>query len=253
MRDSIPIFVGYDERERVGYPVFCQSVLARTRARVSFHPVRGEKVHGSTKFNPERFKVAEDCGYSGWAIWAECDMLCLADVEELVALADSYMGVLVAKHEYKTKHPVKFLGQPNPDYERKNWSSLMLINCRSAGWQRLGTTTHNPKNGHPWTLEDLHRFRFLDEDRIGALPLEWNHLVGEYEPNPGAKLAHFTVGLPIWPEYAGCEFSDAWRAERESMLHFDGRGNGTLAKVHVQGAPFTSEHVRPILDELARL
>jgi hypothetical protein len=206
----IPIFVGLDHRESVGYHVFCHSVLARTKAEVAFYPVRGTKVVGSTQFNPGRFDVARQMGYRGFALWAECDMLMLADVEELMALADSRCGVMVAKHAYETKFPVKFLGQPNPQYPRKNWSSLMLINARHAAWERL---QHKPR-----TLEELHRFAFLDEDRIGSLPLEWNHLVSEYEPNPNAKLAHFTVGLPIWPEYENCEYAPEWRKERDDML-----------------------------------
>lgn len=213
----IPIYVGFDPREEVGYHVFCRSVLARTKANVSFHPVRGHKVEGSTSFNAERFNVARDMGYRGWGIWAECDMLCMGDVEELMGYADSYCDVVVAKHGYKTKHKKKFLGQHNPDYERKNWSSLMLINAGHASWRRL-ERPYCEKTGHPWTLSDLHRFKFIDNERIGSMPLEWNHLVGEYEKNKKAKLAHFTIGLPCWPEYADCEFSDAWRAERDAML-----------------------------------
>lgn len=215
----INIFVGVDDREVVGFHVFCHSVLARTKARVAFHPVRGTKVEGSTTFNPERFGIAEQMRYSGWGIWAECDMLCLADIEELLAYRDPYCDVVCAKHIYQTKHRTKFLGQPNPDYERKNWSSLMLINARQASWQRIPFGYRNAVGGQvPYTLSDLHRFKFIDEDRIGALPLEWNHLVSEYEPNQKAKLAHFTIGLPCWPEYADCEYADAWRKERDAML-----------------------------------
>jgi hypothetical protein len=206
----IPIFVGLDHRESVGYHVFCHSVLARTKAEVAFHPVRGTKVVGSTQFNPGRFDVARQMGYRGWGIWAECDQIVLADIEEVMQYADESCGVVVAKHDYQTKHPVKFLGQANPDYPRKNWSSFMLINCRNAAWERL--------QYKPRTLEELHRFAFMDEDRIGELPLAWNHLVSEYEPNPEAKLAHFTVGLPIWPEYENCEYAPEWRKERDIMI-----------------------------------
>jgi hypothetical protein len=210
----IPIYVGYDSREAVGYSVFCHSVLSRTKARVSFHPVRGEKVVGSTQFNAERFSIARECGYRGWAVWAESDMLCLADIEELMEYADPYCDVVVAKHDYRTKHPVKFLGQANEDYPRKNWSSLMLVNCGHAAWERLAHKSY--------TLPQLHRFEFLDEARIGALPLEWNHLVGEYAPNPVVKLAHFTIGLPIWAPYSGWEYAADWHRELAEMLDYEG-------------------------------
>jgi len=200
--------------------VFCHSVLSRTKARVAFYPMSGEKVEGSTTFNAQRFNVAHEMGYSGWAIWADGDMLCRADVEELMIYKDSYCDVVVAKHSYKTKHPVKFLGQPNPDYPRKNWSSLMLINCGAAVWRRVQAL--NP------SLSDLHRFsdtvaergrrvQLFDQARIGALPLEWNWLVGEYKYNSASKLVHFTIGTPCWPEYAECDYADEWHREVELM------------------------------------
>lgn len=208
---TIPVFVGYDQREAVAYSVFCHSVLTRTKARVAFYPMRGDVVHGSTTFNPERFKVAKEMGYRGWAIWADGDMLCRADIEELMDFADPYCDVLVAKHRYQTKHSTKFLGQPNPDYPKKNQSSLMLINCGQASWQRI--------EQKQYTLSQLHRFEFVDEARIGELPLDWNWLVGEYDYNPAAKLVHFTIGSPCWQEYADCDYAEEWHRELAAMTH----------------------------------
>jgi hypothetical protein len=217
----IHIWCGYDEREVVGFPVFCHSVLARTKSEVAFYPVRGDKVVGSTTFNAGRFDVARKMGYRGWAIFADAvDMLCLADVDELLAMADSGVDVMVSPHDYKTKFPVKFLGQSNPDYPGKNRTSLMLINCGGAVWERLLYLDPKP------TLSQLHSLpstftskgRLHPGFRVGHLPLAWNHLVSEYEPNPQAKLAHFTIGLPIWPEYENCEYAPEWRKERDAML-----------------------------------
>ena len=179
----------------------------------------GGPVIGATTFNPERFNVAREMGYRGWAIWADGDMLCRTDIDEVMAYADPYCDVVVAKHDYKTKHPVKFLGQPNHDYPRKNWSSVMLINCGNAAWHRLAVG-HSQKDGQPYTLQDLHRFKFVDEDRIGALPLEWNWLVSEYAFNQAAKLVHFTIGSPCWREYADCDYADEWHEESARMTGF---------------------------------
>ena len=219
---SLSIYVGYDERERVGYHVCASSILRRTSLDVAFHPVRGQKVVGSTQFNPGRFDIARRNGYRGWALWCEADMLFRADVEELLAYADPRFDVLVVPHDYRTKFATKFLGQPNPDYPRKNQSSLMLVNCMGAAWQRLAEGKREGGAYRPWTLEELHRFEFIEPGRIGALPPEWNHLILECDPNPAAKICHFTVGLPVWPEYAHCEFADEWRAEREAMLSYAG-------------------------------
>ena len=210
----IPIFVGYDPREAVAYSVFCHSVLRNTREKIAFYPMRGDSVVGSTSFNAERFKVAKEMGYRGWAIWSECDMLMRpgTDIADLMRYADSWCDVVVAKHSYRTKHPVKFLGQKNEDYPRKNWSSLMLINCAHESWRRLEHTE--------FSLSELHRLAFIKDDRIGALPLEWNWLVGEYDFNEKAKLAHFTVGTPCWEEYSNSDYADEWRAEKAMMLNY---------------------------------
>jgi hypothetical protein len=210
----IRIFVGYDPREAIGYPVFCSSVMARTDEAVSFTPVRGEKTpESSTSFNYGRFDVAEQCGYRGWAIWAECDMLARADIAELWAMRRIDYDVMVVKHDYRTRHPVKFLGQKNEDYPRKNWSSLMLINCAGAAWQRM-------RHHKGWTGPELHRLAFLNDARIGALAPEWNHLVGEYAPNPQARIAHFTIGLPCWQPYDAWEFGGEWAEELAATVSF---------------------------------
>src|SRR5678809_759768 len=124
MRPQIPLFCGYDPREAIGYSVFCHSVLRRTRAQVSFTPLCGEQVHGaSNRFNKIRFEIAERLGFKGWGLWADGDMLCRWDIEELWSQRDNHCDLMVVKHDYTTKHPTKFLGQPNEDYPRKNWSS----------------------------------------------------------------------------------------------------------------------------------
>jgi hypothetical protein len=47
--------------------------------------------------------------------------------------------------------------------------------------------------------------QWLADEFIGELPAEWNHLVGVNEPNPDAKLVHFTLGVPSMDGYATCE------------------------------------------------
>lgn len=193
----------------MGYSVFCSSVIRRTKARVAFHPLCGDRVEGSTQFNAERWRIAAECGYRGWAVWAESDMLCRADIAELVWAADPRYAVMVAKHDYRTKFPVKFLGAANPDYPRKNWSSLQLINCEHPAWRRLEEADYS--------LADRHRFRFMEDEEVGALGLEWNWLVSEYSHNPEARIAHFTIGLPCWAEYRDCDYAAEWFAERDEM------------------------------------
>jgi lipopolysaccharide biosynthesis glycosyltransferase len=217
MDKQIPVFVGYDGREAVAYSVFCHSVLSRTKAQVSFIPLCGDQEPGSSnRFNKIRFEIAERLGFKGWGIWADGDMLCRADIEEAWDLREKHYDVMVVKHEYSTKHPIKFLGQANEDYPRKNWSSFMLVNAGNYPWRKI--TKEYVAQAKP---SHLHRFEFLKDERIGDLPKEWNWLVSEYEFNPQAKLAHFTVGSPCWPQYSKCDYADEWRSELRQVNHFE--------------------------------
>jgi hypothetical protein len=69
------------------------------------------------------------------------------------------------------------------------------------------------------TGAELHQFAFISDNRIGYLPKEWNHLVLEQEPNPDAKIVHFTLGVPAFPHYSDCEFADEWAREAVRMNH----------------------------------
>jgi len=213
------IFVGYDPREAVAYHTFCQSVLEKASAPVSFVPLAANTLagvyerttphDGSNAFTYSRFLVPFLCGFDGWALFADGDMVCNADICDLFSLADASKAVSVVKHDYKTKHPVKYLGAPNPDYPRKNWSSLVLWNCGHPANEVL-----TPQMVETMSGAYLHRFMWLKDDLIGTLPKTWNHLVGEY-PKHKAALHHYTLGIPAFDDYADCDNADLWHAAFE--------------------------------------
>lgn len=217
----INIYVGYDEREAIAYHVFCQSVLSKASKPVRFSPLSLNSMNGiykethsdgSNAFIYSRFLVPFLQGYNGWAIFADGDMTCHDDIVKLFELRDESKAVIVVKHEYKTKHPVKYLGNKNEDYPRKNWSSVILFNCGHPSNYCL-----TPEVIENSTGSYLHRFSWLNEDEIGELPIEWNWLDSEYSENESAKLIHYTIGTPCFTDYqsAGqaskwwCEYNDA--------------------------------------------
>jgi hypothetical protein len=181
----------------VAWHVCTESIMAHTRANVAFYPVRGMQRDGSTGFAYERFLVPYHCGFNGRAIFLDGDMLVRADIAELWDSWQSHLGVMVVKHDYKTKYPVKFLGQKNEDYPRKNWSSVILWEC---GFFPNRVLTPEYVSQHPGS--HLHRFGWLKDEQIGSLPPSWNVLVREQELSRGDKLRHFTVGTPCFAEYA---------------------------------------------------
>ncbi len=219
----IRVFIGYDPREAVAYNVLAHSIQARASEPVSIAPLmlsqlktvltRERHPLQSTDFSFSRFLTPYLSDYGGWSVFMDCDMLVLKDIAELWKLRDDRYAVMVVKHDHVPKESVKFLGEPQSKYEKKNWSSVMLFN--NARCRALTPDYVNRASG----LE-LHQFKWFDSDGlIGALPDAWNHLVGYNPPRRDAALVHYTLGGPYFPEYAGCEYAKAWRAERDAMLH----------------------------------
>jgi lipopolysaccharide biosynthesis glycosyltransferase len=143
--------------------------------------------------------------YSGWAIFADGDMICQADICELWDLRDKSKAVQVVKHDYQTKATKKYLGNKNENYPRKNWSSVILWNCSHPDNRLL---TPEFIQNQPGSY--LHRFSWLDDELIGELPIEWNWLAIEYPENPDAKLIHYTLGTPCFRDYVNESMSDNW-------------------------------------------
>jgi len=110
------------------------------------------------------------------------------------------------------KEETKFLGAAQTKYEKKNWSSVMLMNCERC--RSLTPEFVNSASGL-----QLHQFKWLeDEELIGELPARWNHLVGYDPPSEGAALVHYTIGGPYFAEYVDCEYAAEWFRERDAML-----------------------------------
>jgi lipopolysaccharide biosynthesis glycosyltransferase len=205
----IDIVVGFDQREAVAYHTFCQSVIDNTSQPVRFtpliaHEINGQK-DGSNSFIYSRFLVPYLMGYKGWAIFADGDMVCIRDVTKLWEMRDDKYAVQVVKHDYKTKHSKKYLGNKNEDYPCKNWSSLVLWNCEHPAHRYL-----TPKHIDGLGGKFLHRFEWLNESEVGELPLTWNWLVMEYPTNEYAELLHYTIGTPCFKDYADCDMSSYW-------------------------------------------
>lgn len=145
--------------------------------------------------------------YNGLALFIDGDMIVTEDISNLFALADESKAVQVVQHDYKTKHPIKYLNQVNGDYPRKNWTSVMLFNCSHHDNKKLTPSYVETASG-----KELHRLEWTDN--IGALPIEWNWLPDEYGANPKAKLIHYTTGTPCFNEYATTPMADIWHKER---------------------------------------
>jgi lipopolysaccharide biosynthesis glycosyltransferase len=214
----IPVFVGYDPREAIAYHTCVNSIIRNSSQPVAIVPValnlfkEYSETHtdGSNHFIYTRFLVPYLMDYQGWAIFIDGDMIVRGDIAELWNLKEYTKDAMVVKHDYKTRMTEKYLGSPNEDYPRKNWSSVILWNC-GAIRNRILT----PEFVQQSTGAFLHRFSWIADERLGELPAEWNWLDVEYEYNPLAKLVHYTLGTPCFHEFADQgDFSDEWHRER---------------------------------------
>lgn len=214
---AIPVYVGYDPREAIAYHTCVNSIIRNASQPVAIIPValnlfrdyNETHTDGSNHFIYTRFLVPHLQQYTGWAIFIDGDMIVRGDIVELWELRNEYKDVMVVKHDYKTKMTEKYLGAKNENYPRKNWSSVILWNCSSYPNRQL-----TPDFVQRSTGAALHRFTWLEDERIGELPAEWNWLPDEYGPNSAAKLLHYTLGTPCFHEFADTPQGDEWHRER---------------------------------------
>ena len=220
----IPIFVGFDPREAVAYHVFANSIIRHSSKPVSISPLALKNLEGysenhsdgSNQFIYSRFLVPHLMEYEGWAIFADGDMLLRSDLNELWDLRDETKAVMVVKHDYQTRKSVKYLGSPNQNYPRKNWSSVVLWNCGHELNKRLTPSFISNSTG-----AELHRFTWVPDEMIGELPIEWNWLPDEFGENPHAKLLHFTLGTPCFFQSGDEPMANEWHSERMLTNHSD--------------------------------
>lgn len=222
--NSLKVCIGYDHREAIAYHVLAHSIMRRASRPVSIQPINLQQLRNvftrerspmqSTDFTYARFLTPYLADDGEVSIFMDCDMLCLEDIWQLVgvAKADPYKDVFVVKHDYTPVTEDKFLGAKQTAYPCKNWSSLIVFNGHRQAVRNLTPAYVN--KAEPM---ELHQFKWAQD--IGSLDTSWNHLVGEYLPNPHAKLVHFTLGGPYFRGYEKCEYADEWFDELRDMQH----------------------------------
>lgn len=224
----LQVHIGYDPREAKAFRVAADSIARNSAQPVAIRALDAAELYQerllwrpveqqgalemdhlsaapqSTRFANARF-VLPFVQRAGWALFVDCDVVFLADVAELFSLADPRYAVMCVQHRHEPAAATKMVDQPQTAYSRKNWSSVMLWNLNHPAHHRL---TLAQVNQYPGDL--LHRFFWLRDAEIGALPAEWNWLVG-VQPKPAApKIAHFTLGGPWLPGWGGAEHDEIW-------------------------------------------
>ncbi len=211
----IRVFIGMDERQPIAYNVAQFSLTQNSTVPVAVTPLLLTQLpikrRGLTSFTFSRYLVPWLCGYQGVALFADADILVRGDIAELADAAADAVSVV----------PHEVVDMPNGErvsvgFER---NAVMLFNCArctklTPEW--IDDTANHPNKLNTWA------------ESIGTLPKEWNHLVGYDRPNKDAKLAHFTMGIPCFPETKDDEFGEEWRYMHKKM-------NGTVSWKEIMG------------------
>lgn len=158
----------------------------------------------STEFSISRFFVMQ-LAREGMALFMDSDTLIRCDLVELFESVDPAKAVSVVQHNHQPLDRVKMDGQIQTRYDRKNWSSVACYNVDHPANRQLTDAKLNS-----WAGRALHRFAWLEDCEIGALDPAYNHLVGVNPPNPAAKIAHLTLGIPTMAGHEDCEFAAEW-------------------------------------------
>jgi hypothetical protein len=221
------VFIGWDSREDIAYQVCRHSIMARASIPVEVLPVKQQELRdqglytreadplASTEFTYTRFFVPCLAGYEGWALFCDCDFLWLADIKDLVALTEDRYAVMCVHHDHRPRESWKMDHRTQTIYPRKNWSSMVLYNCGHPANAALTPELANTETG-----AFLHRFAWLDDALIGAVPETWNWLEGWCEPpaHGHPNVVHFTRGGPWFDEWQEVEFGDLWKTEEAAFL-----------------------------------
>ncbi|HJN33555.1 MAG TPA: glycosyltransferase [Prochlorococcus sp.] len=229
----IPIYIGYDPRERAATNVLIDSLYQHSSLPLAITPLVTPQLEAqglfwrqpdpkqSTAFSFTRFLVPQLMDYQGWAIFMDCDMLCRGDIAKLWAQRNDQMSVMCVKHEHVPAETVKFLGEVQSAYPKKNWSSLMMLNCSRC--KALTVDYVNTATGL-----DLHRFHWLSGDhQIGAIEGGlWNYLVDVQDAldvsveQGGAHLLHWTLGGPWFRDQRtmGGVLAAEWFSARDDAM-----------------------------------
>ena len=210
------IFIGFDKSQEVAFHVLAHTLRKNSSIPISITSLDIRQLNfnrtwdplQSTEFTYTRFLVPHLCNFQGKALFMDSDMLCLGDVAELANLSMDGLALRVVKHNHVPTTTAKMVGQAQTVYPRKNWSSLMLMNCSELKVWSKEAVENRPAS---W----LHRFEPISDEKIGELPSGWNDLDVIY---PNTKLVHYTEGGPWLKNYTKHKYGEAWYQAREHFI-----------------------------------
>lgn len=228
----LKVFIGCDSRDQQAAEVCKYSILKHASIEVEVHFLEQAELQARSLFSRTieyedfetkeaehlytRFLVPYLCSYTGWAVYVDCDFLFIDDIAKLLELKNDRYAVQLVKHKYDPSARKKLNNRPHRQYPRKNWTSMMLINCEHPDSLKL---TLDFVNNEP--KDNLLRLEWVPNRSIGELKPEWNWLVGWHkEPTNGHPLAlHYTEGGPWLESARHVEYGVYWWQTCQEMKY----------------------------------
>lgn len=267
-KDIATIYVGYDPREDEPYKILKYTAKKYASKPINVYPIKQnimrqiglyrrvwqlgsselpkplnqsdiqhrDQIDGkpfATDFSFSRFLTPFLNRLEGWALFMDCDMFFRSDpIEIFQKYKDEKFALYCVKHNHTqaSQEKTKMYGNEQYNYDKKNWSSVMLFNCSHDAHKNLTVDDISTKSGRwlhtfQWIENYAHKNNLLFEDLIGDLPEEWNWLDGHTPSKIHAKNVHFTRGGPwfrgnVWePLDKQSEiYSTEWETIRDEYL-----------------------------------
>lgn len=213
---TYPIYIGYEEREHEAFEVCKFSMEINSIFDLDIRALKSQDIPEynrnfgepqSTDFTFTRFWVPYLCGYKGFSIFVDCDFLFLDDPDNLFDYVDKTKAVSVVQHpQYVPLGDFKMDNISQHRSKRKNWCSLMVFNNEHPACKSL---TPEYLNNHPQGI-DFHWLKWVDDEDIGSIPLEWN-VLDQYYHLLRPKAIHYTEGGPWFgSEFMNTRYADEW-------------------------------------------
>jgi hypothetical protein len=238
-QQTIPVFIGYDEREHVPFLVTqyttenstptaeCFSLNHRDLRKLrlfdrtwvlnelgQYFDERDGKPF-SVQFSHSRFltpflaKLVSKPG-TKYAIFYDCDMVVQEDLQHVIDECEAQGGdkaVYVVQHNYTPKNAIKMDSVLQTQYNKKLWSAFMVFNLQHPDCDKLDPETVSTQTGS-W----LHQFEWTDA--IGSLNEKWQYVAGHSPERiffvQDAAVIHWTEGGPWFPHMKDIPNGDVW-------------------------------------------
>lgn len=178
----IDIYIGCTESQALIADVLAASVRRRTDSKVRFFPLHEHAIdfdmpadpnnRPGTPFSFHRFMIPEIAGFTGRALYMDCDQIVFKDVAKLAHRTIGPSGVSACDTRRKGK----------PKATKR--SSMMLIDCERVGW-RIERIVDDLDAGR-YSYKSLFSLEDYDLD----LPRGWNAL--DTYRWPLTALLHYT-------------------------------------------------------------